>query len=164
MSEVLRSWLTDVVCACMILALADGIVPKGGVKQVCRLAGGLLLLLSTLNPLLKLGKLNVFEAVDRKENDMEAYIQAFEREHEFLFQSIIEEETGAYISDKAQELTGCPCAVTVIAAADDGLWPVPTEVVLRGVWTQRTREEMSAFLAEEIGIPAQMQHFEEMET
>lgn len=164
MRELLRNWLAGIVCASMILALADGIIPKGGAKQICRLAGGLILLLATLSPLLKLGKQDLFEVTRRKESDMEAYIQAFEQENDFLAQSIIEEKTSAYISDKARELTGSSCVVTVITAGEEHSWPIPAEVILRGVWTQKTKEEMSNFLSAQMGIPESRQHYEEMES
>ena len=54
MMELVRQWLLGVACTAMVLALADSLAPKGSVKKVCRLAGGMALLLAAAGPLLRL--------------------------------------------------------------------------------------------------------------
>ena len=48
---VVRSWLLGVTAAALVVALAETLAPEGSVKKVCRLAGGLALLLAALRPL-----------------------------------------------------------------------------------------------------------------
>ena len=43
---VVRSWLLGVTAAALVVALAETLAPEGSVKKVCRLAGGLALLLA----------------------------------------------------------------------------------------------------------------------
>ena len=47
----------------MVLALAESVVPEGGVKKVCRLAGGLVILLAAVSPVLKLDEGALVQAV-----------------------------------------------------------------------------------------------------
>ena len=53
MIELLRQWLTGVTCAAMIAALADSLTPAGTVKRIGRMAGGLLLLIAVVQPVLE---------------------------------------------------------------------------------------------------------------
>ena len=46
MMGLVRQWLLGVACTAMLLAVVQSIAPEGGVKKVCRLAGGLALLLA----------------------------------------------------------------------------------------------------------------------
>ena len=50
----LRQWLLGVACTALMLAAAEGLTPKGSVKKVCRLAGGLALVLAAAGPLLQI--------------------------------------------------------------------------------------------------------------
>ena len=46
-----RSWLLGVAATALVVALAEAIAPEGSVKKVCKLAGGLALMLAALSPL-----------------------------------------------------------------------------------------------------------------
>ena len=54
MTELARQWLLGVACTALVLAVADSLAPDRSVKKVCRLAGGLALLLAAVSPLLRL--------------------------------------------------------------------------------------------------------------
>ena len=54
MMEVVRQWLLGVACTALVMAVADSLAPEGSVKKVCRLAGGLALLLAAVSPLIRL--------------------------------------------------------------------------------------------------------------
>ena len=54
MMGLVREWLLGVACTAMVLAIAQSLAPEGSVKKVCRLAGGLALLLAAVGPLLRL--------------------------------------------------------------------------------------------------------------
>lgn len=95
--EAVRQWLLSVTAAALVLALAEALAPEGGAKRVCRLAGGLALVLAAA--------------------------------------------TYGYDED------GVPC---------------PWEVTARGAWTQEQRERLERLLEEELGVPAQRQHYEEI--
>ena len=48
--EAVRQWLLSVTAAALVLALAEALAPEGGAKRVCRLAGGLALVLAAAGP------------------------------------------------------------------------------------------------------------------
>ena len=54
MMEAVRQWLLGVACTALVLAAADSLAPEGSVKKICRLAGGLALLLAAVGPVFRL--------------------------------------------------------------------------------------------------------------
>ena len=51
MMDALRTWLYGVFCAALLLTLTQGLLPKGKLRSLASLAGGLILLLALLRPL-----------------------------------------------------------------------------------------------------------------
>ena len=160
MTEFIKSWLLGVTCAAMVLALAESLAPEGGVKRVCRLAGGLVLLLAAISPVVKLDVADISRITEDYRTAAEEYSQALEETNEFLYESIIAENASAYILDKAGAL-GMNCTVSVNIAHDQVGTPYPDSVTVCGVWTREQRDELSRILENELGIPAQRQRFEE---
>ena len=54
MIELVRQWLLGVTCTALVLAAVDGLAPEGSAKKVCRLAGGLALLVAAVGPVLQM--------------------------------------------------------------------------------------------------------------
>lgn len=160
MMELIRQWLLGMACAAMAAALAQSLAPEGGPKRICRLASGLVLLLATVQPLLRLDE----GALARLAGDFPAsvggYTDALEEENDLLYQSIIERQTAAYISDKAAQL-GLSCQVEVRYQYDQDATPYPYEASIRGEWTQEQRQQLERILEQDLGIPIQRQLFEE---
>ena len=52
MMGFVRAWLLGVTAAALVLALAEALAPEGSVKKVCRMAGGMALLLAAAGPVL----------------------------------------------------------------------------------------------------------------
>ena len=78
MVEFLGKWLMGVTCAAIILALAEGLSPAGGPKRAARLAGGLLLLLAVVKPLVSLDGSALTRAMTEYRLDAEFSAQALE--------------------------------------------------------------------------------------
>ena len=160
MTELARNWLMGIACAAMVLSLAESLSPEGSVKRVCRLAGGLVLMLTAISPVLKLEEIDLKGITDWYQAGVQEYQEKLEAENDFLYESIIAENTAAYILDKAEEL-GAFCQVTVtVAWTQDGL-PQPHTVRITGNLTQRQRSELSRILESDLGIPLSLQYFEE---
>ena len=51
MMELVKQWLLGITGAAVLAALAEGIMPEGGIRQVGKLTCGLLLLSAVLRPL-----------------------------------------------------------------------------------------------------------------
>ena len=160
MTELLRQWLLGIACTALILAAAESLAPVGGVKKVCRLAGGLALLLAAVGPLLRLEVGALADALEGYREQVRGYEEALEEQNNLFYQTIIEESTAAYIVDKAKEM-GISCQVEVTFSYDENGAPCPWEVTARGDWTDEARETLERLLEGDLGIPPQRQHYEE---
>lgn len=156
----LRQWLLGVACTALVLAAAEGLAPNGSVKKVCRLAGGLALLLAAVGPLLRLDSGLIARAAEEYRAASQSYEEGLAEKSNLLYQTIIEDNTAAYIVDKAEEL-GILCQAEVTCSNDENGVPCPWEVTARGVWTEEKRAALSRLLEDDLGIPPQRQHFEE---
>ena len=161
MMGLVRQWLLGVTAAALVLALADALAPEGTVKKVCRLAGGLALLLAAAGPVAGLvdGTALTQAAEAWRDRAQEAELELEERTDR-LYLAVIEEETAAYVMDKAREL-GFECEAEVTYGYDEDGVPCPWEIAARGAWTQAQRAELERLLEEELGVPTQRQYYEE---
>ncbi len=162
MMGFVRSWLLGVTAAALVLALAEALAPEGSVKKVCRLAGGMALLLAAAGPVLEALDGNLLaSAVEGWRDRSQRYERELEENNERFYLAIIEEETAAYVMDKAREL-GFECAVEVTCGYDENGVPCPWEVAARGQWAPEQRARLERLLEEELGVPARRQYYEEI--
>ena len=159
--ELIRQWILGITCAAMILALAECLTPAGSAKKAGRLAGGLLLLLAVLKPLMSLDYDTLAQVLSEERISTSDYADTLNLENDRLVKAIIEEETAAYISDKAGEL-GVDCEAEVIYhyGEDGQAWP--TAVTIRGSLDSGQKKKLSDFLEAELAIPEENQTFEEV--
>ena len=88
MMDALRTWLYGVFCAALLLTLTQGLLPKGKLRSLASLAGGLILLLALLRPL----------GVGKDWNwDASPFQKELSAERQAQLAAIIAEETEAYI-------------------------------------------------------------------
>ena len=160
MTELVRQWLLGVACTALILALADSLTPAGGVKKVCRMAGGLALLLAAVSPLLRLDSGVLDSMLEEYRTAVRSYEEALKEQNNSFYLTVIEESTAAYIVDKAEEM-GISCQAEVTISYDENGVPCPWEVTARGDWTDETREALERLLEDDLGVPRQRQHYEE---
>ena len=159
MTEWIRSWLLGVSCAAMVMAIAEAVIPRGGMRHICRLAGGLVLLLAAVSPVLNLDdELWAWTAAEYQ-TMVGDYERTLNEQNNLLYQSIIEENTAAYILDKARE-RGISCRVEVVLAVDDNGNPYPGKVHLFGDWTDEQKTMLGRVLETELGILPELQYFE----
>ena len=154
MLELIRHWLVGITCAAMLVALAESLIPAGSIRRIARLTGGLVLLAAILNPLLKLDT----TALTEYKLELSAYSADLEEENEILMKDIIEEQSGAYIQDKAAAL-GIDCQVTVEADGEEE-WPIPQSVTVMGSLTAEQQEALERTIEEDFAILAERQRYE----
>ena len=149
MMEALRTWLYGVFCAALLLTLTQGLLPKGKLRSLASLAGGLILLLVLLRPL-GVGKdwswdASAFQAeVAQRQEELNSERQA-------QLAAIIAEETEAYIWENGEDLK----SVKVEVRETDGvLLPWSAELGCP------CGEALSRMLSEDLGIPRERQHYE----
>ena len=160
MTEVVRQWLLGVTCTALLLAVADSLALDGSVKKVCRLAGGLALLLAAASPLLRLDSGVLAGMLEEYRAQVRSYEETLTEQNNLFYQTVIEESTAAYIVDKAKEM-GIFCQAEVTFSYDENGVPCPWEVTARGDWTDEAREALERLLEEDLGVPPQRQHYEE---
>ena len=152
MMDALRGWLSAVFCAALLWTLSQRLVPKGKLRQLASLAGGLLLLLTALRPL-GVGKDWRWDVPDyraqvaRRQQELEEGRQA-------ELAAIIAKEAEAYIWEKGEAM-GLEVGASVEVREESG-------VLLP--WSARLdcpyHEGLSQALAEELGIPRERQVYE----
>ena len=158
MSGWMEQWLLGVACASMVMVVSGALVKGGGGQRVCKLVGSLLLLLVTLGPMVGMAEEDWQELLQWDTQAMEEAEEALMEQNQLLYESIIEEETGAYILDKAESL-GVTCQVEVVVAWDDEI-PQPWSACLTGTWTQAQRDALAEMMQADLGIPYERQSFE----
>lgn len=160
MTEMVRQWLLGVACTALVMAVADSLAPEGSVKRVCRMAGGLALLLAAVGPFIRLDSGMLSDMLEGYRAQVQSYEETLEEQNNLFYQTIIEENTAAYIVDKAEEL-GIFCQAEVTFSYDEDGVPCPWEVTARGEWTDEARVTLERLLEDDLGVPIQRQHYEE---
>ena len=154
--EFIRSWILSVTVSAMIIALAEGLMPAGAVKKVAKLTGGLVLMLGILQPIVRLDYEELFIVANGLENiTLETQTEQQESNNE-LMKSIIEQETAAYVLDKAQTL-GYSCTVSITCELGENNIPYPDSAEIRGLLDENQQRKMTKFINEDLGIPKEKQ-------
>ncbi len=157
MLELIRQWLIGITCSAMIVALAEALAPPGAVRKAGQLTGGLVLLVAVLQPLVHLDPAALTRSLTEYKLDLSLYDTTLEEENGILMKSIIEEQSAAYIQDKAAQL-GIPCQVRVEAEGEE--WPVPQTVTIAGTLTPDQRAALSRQIEADFAIPEERQCYE----
>ena len=121
MIGAVRVWLTSIVMVTLLLSVAQTLIPEGTIRKIAGFTGGLILLVALLRPVLGAD-------LERLHLDLGDYERAIEERQEELasagnaeLKALIESQTAAYISDKADAL-GLEVTVRVEAEAGaDGI-------------------------------------------
>lgn len=150
MIEMLRSWLTGIVAAAVLISVANSMIQKGALRSIVRFTGGIALMLVIFQPLLRIQPQDLTFGFARWETEIQDQQEAYTEENEKLLRTIIQEKTEAYISDKADEL-GVSCVPSVKVEGDQP--PCPVAVTLTGAYS----EELSDCIAQDLGIPREKQ-------
>ena len=126
----LRSWLLGVVACAVLVSLAGQLTDGGTMKKIVRFAGGMLLMLTMLRPLLRLdlAVLDV-DLASYREAVSQLELELTQRQEDAL-SARIAAETGAYIEDKAASLGASIRAV--VTTEERGGVPLPVSVTLYG--------------------------------
>jgi stage III sporulation protein AF len=159
MTEMIGQWITSITCAAMLAAVLQAFLPQNGVGRVGRLAGGLVLLIATVQPLVSLD----YDSLVRDWADISqtevADTASLEQTNQEALKIIIEQQTEAYILDKAEDL-GITCQVDVSYDwADDGTVFL-SEVHVVSEASQEELEQLASLIETELGVPRSSQVYE----
>jgi len=152
MIGAVREWLNAIVIVTLFLSVSQTMIPEGSIRKIASFTGGLILLITLLQPLLgtdlqrlKLDYTDYERAIELRRDELEEANSA-------RLEEIIEEQTAAYILDKAAEL-GLDLMVRVSAE-----WGAEEQDTLAVVYIEGPRsEELAAYIERELGIPQERQ-------
>lgn len=156
MMELVRQWLTGVTCAALIAALANGLMPKGPVKQVGKLVCALVLLCAVLRPVLSMDIPEAGQITSGLHGQVEDNRAQLERQGSTMLKTLIERECGAYIVDKAAQL-GLVCRAQVECVPGEGGTWLPHTARVTGQLDDGQRRELTAVIRSELGIDPERQ-------
>ena len=147
MMETLRGWLLGLTAAALAVSLLTAMLPKGEtIRRIAGLAGGLILLLAVVQPLLRVRWEELTWRYETYQREMDRQTEAY--------QAAYADRTAAYIAEKAASL-GIDCRVQVEVRTEDGL-PLPY-----GASLDVERDQvLSDYMAQELGIPASRQSWQ----
>lgn len=154
MIAALRGWLTSVIYAAMMVAVAEHIAPPGGLKKIVSLTGGLILLVILVRPVEDMRLDFLWGRYDDYARSVERCREELEKDRLSETRKLIEQRTAAYISDKAKRL-GLDCQVTVRCKTGEEGVPYPDSVTIKGT----VSEELRKWIEEELDIPTERQVF-----
>lgn len=141
--------------ASVLAAIAMALTPKGRVRQVTRLACGVMCALAIVSPAAKLDVDGLAAGMAAYRQQADEIVTRAEEEAKYMDRTYIEERCEAYISGKAAR-TGEPPEVTVTARWDEEqlVW-VPWTVTVDAAYDGT----LSAAIEGELGIPASRQQW-----
>ena len=153
--QFLRQWLLGVVSCAMLASFCELFTPAGALRKLVRFTGGLLLILSILQPVTHID-------LDVPLLDPDAYRSALAQanltlanEREDALADGIAARTGAYIEDKAAQMGLSVRAVVETERAEGA--PLPVSVTLYG----QEDEALADYIEWQLGIAKEKQIWKE---
>lgn len=148
--EAVREWLTSVVLVTMGLSVMQAIIPDGQIRKTASFLGGLVLMVVLLQPIFGMDAEALIWS-EFYEDQVKMCQKELERRTRAEWETIIEQEVAAYISDQADTL-GLEISAEVLAdTGNDGLPVLSAELV------GEPSEVLKTYLEEELGIPRERQ-------
>ena len=155
--SVFRTWLFGIVAAAMVLSILYALLPKGALLTIAKCTGGLVLRRGVLRPLLTLDMDSLRWQYEAWEGAIQQQTEAYTDANRQEMAAIIQQETAAYISEKAAAL-GLTCHPEVVCQERDGV-PFPVEVTL----DIPRNPALAEVLGTDLGIGEDCQHWQETE-
>ncbi len=150
----MKAWIMSIFAASLLSSLAMALCPEGRVKGVTRMVCGLVCVLAVASPLLRLDVGSIAAGIAAYGQMAQKIVENGEEERKMLERTYIEEQCGAYILAKAEELGAELESVTVLARWDeDALVWVPWEIAMAG----RYSRALAAAVEAELGVPPERQ-------
>lgn len=154
MISVMKEWLLGVIAAAVCLSILDAMVPKGAMKGIAKVTGGLAMFLVLLRPWTYLDVRDWDWRYQEYQQQIDGQIDLYRQDYLQQMESIIERETGAYISEKAEQM-GIACRVDVETEVENGV-PVPASVRI----DSQKNNVLADWIETELGISQTKQYWE----
>lgn len=157
MTIAFRNYLLSITGACLLLTVVMAVLKEGTIRKYAAMAGGLLIILTVISPLLKIDTASAAEALWSFELRTDAVNSGIEIGSDTLLRQVITDKCNTYILDKASAL-GLELQVEV-QLEDEADIPYPVRVVIRGNWSPAEQQKLSDDISENLGIPKKCQEW-----
>lgn len=157
MTGSVQGYLLSVSAVAILLSLIQSILPQNAIRRIATFAGGLVLILAVISPVLHLTTEDLQEIGRELQADRQELALRVEDGNRQIMGSLIKENCEAYILDKAGQL-GMSLTARV-AVSQDGQYPVPVKAVLTGKFTPAQQMALSDEITEALGIASHEQEW-----
>ena len=151
MIETIREWIRSVVMVTMLLSVGQAMIPEGQIRKIFSFAGGLVMIMVLLQPVLGVETGTLMESLEVYERQIFKQKEELEQLVRAEQETIIEENLTAYISDKAEALEEGGAVRIRVETAEDGTVTLSAELV------GQPSEPLTEYLEQELGIPRERQ-------
>ncbi len=159
--ESIRKYLIAIVAACMILVIATALIQNERMRRIIRFLGGILIILVAVTPLLSLDVEELVQAMQSFDSAYAFDSETIQNNTQMLLAKHIKETTETYIENKADEIGA---TVQAEVTLDGGEYPIPTAARIIGSLNAEQVRELSSYLTDALGIPAEKQEWSLYET
>lgn len=150
----MRKYLMSVISAALLVTLLQQFVPKGKLKQLLGVVGGLVMILTVVAPVTSINDDIIPTAISKfsmQTRELQTGIQVKNRE---LAARIINNRCSEYILDKAAQM-GVEVSVEITMSEQD--YPYPIEIEIIGNVSQQDRDILSNMIEQELGVTKERQ-------
>ncbi|MGN1030968.1 MAG: stage III sporulation protein AF [Butyricicoccaceae bacterium] len=138
-----------ITTAAIFLAVLMAFVPNGAIREIVRLAGGMVLILSLVTPLRNLRITEILHSMGEPESFS---AEQTEQDAQEWNQAYITEQIEHYISQKTQEM-GIDCTVTILTEMkEDGIALTGAEVTYHIAVDEAEKKKVEELMKDECGI------------
>ena len=156
MIGALTDWVRTLALAGVFCAAVLLLIPEGSEKRAVKLVCACLLTLLLIRPLKSLDVQRLTELLTAQRLEQSGLTEETEELSMELLESIIREETEAYIWDAARRLDIGRLGIRLRLKTEGGL-PCSWSIDLTGEASAQQRERLSLLLEGELGIPRERQ-------
>lgn len=161
MMEQVRAWLLSVLAAALFLGVLESVIPKGAVRQVGRLAVGLVLTLVLCRPLAGWLPGALRSQWEQAQSASVSADNSFAEVSEDYLSAVMSQRSAEYIQSAAD---GLGASVTAsVTCRWEGELPVPEAAEISGSLSEDQRQSLVETVSTQLDIPAERIRFQEVE-
>ncbi|MEG0777491.1 MAG: stage III sporulation protein AF [Oscillospiraceae bacterium] len=159
MTELFGEWIRAIAGAALIASVAISLTPSGKTKNVLRLICGVVLIIAMISPVIKPNMPAISMDMAKYRQNADELLKKAEESTNNLSRSIIEQESEAYILDKAQSMGIAINSVCVTAKwGDEGYW-YPNEIEIVSNISPGEKNRLSNSIEAELGVSKDRQYW-----
>lgn len=147
---VLREYLLSMTAAAIICVVSQHIIDnKSAAGKIIKTISGLFLALTVISPILEINFSDLDMDIQDIQNESQAIIADEVENSQSTLESIITEQTKAYILDEAKKID---LNVEIQLVLSDTNPPVPVEISISGEASPYKKKQLNNIISENLGI------------